>query len=456
VPPLARWLLQGNAQASVAFTAPSSDGGSAITGYTVTSSPGNITATGVGSPLVVTGLTNGTVYTFTVVATNAVGNSVASSASGSVTPGTVPGAPTNPVATAGNAQASVAFTAPASNGSPITGYTVTSSPGGLTATGASSPRVVTGLINGTSYTFTVVATNSAGNSVASVPSAAVIPRTVPGAPTNPVATAGNAQASVAFTAPASNGSDITGYTVTSSPGGLTASGSSSTLVVTGLATNVSYTFTVVATNAAGNSVASAASGAVSPFGVVTSATGRTWMDRNLGATQVATSSTDLFAYGDLYQWGRGTDGHQIRTSPTTLSNSDQPVNGDFIRPQFSPFDWRNSPNEFLWKNGVNDPCPSGYRIPTEAEWLSESGSWGSNNAAGAFASPLKLTMAGYRSYNTGVLTSEGINGNYWSSTVSTIEPTKSISRYFYSSGTSAQPDSRAVGNSVRCIMNSNN
>ena len=56
------------------------------------------------------------------------------------------------------------------------------------------------------------------------------------------------------------------------------------------------------------------------------------MDRNLGATQAATSSTDVDAYGDLYQWGRFSDGHQCRTSNTTatLSSVDQPAHGDFI------------------------------------------------------------------------------------------------------------------------------
>ena len=171
----------GVASASVAFVAPTSNGGSAITGYTVTSSPGSFTAMGTSSPINVTGLTNGTAYTFTVVATNAVGNSVASAASTAVTPTaavTVPGAPTSVVATAGNASATVAFVAPTSNGgSVITGYTVTSSGGSavITATGTSSPINVTGLTNGTAYTFTVVATNAVGNSVASAASAAVTP-----------------------------------------------------------------------------------------------------------------------------------------------------------------------------------------------------------------------------------------------------------------------------------------
>jgi uncharacterized protein (TIGR02145 family) len=169
----------GNTQATVSFTVPTSDGGSAITEYTVTSSPASspATFTGTTSPIVVTGLTNGTSYTFTVVATNEVGNSVASDASETVTPFiSVPDAPTSPVATAGFEQASVAFTAPASDGgSAITEYTVTSSPGDLTATGTTSPIVVTGLANGTSYTFTVVATNEVGNSDASGATTAVIP-----------------------------------------------------------------------------------------------------------------------------------------------------------------------------------------------------------------------------------------------------------------------------------------
>ena len=84
--------------ASVSFTAPLNDGGSPITGYTVTSTPGSLTASGAASPIVVTGLTNGTSYTFTVHATNATGNSAESAASNAVTPTGVPDAPTNVVA----------------------------------------------------------------------------------------------------------------------------------------------------------------------------------------------------------------------------------------------------------------------------------------------------------------------------------------------------------------------
>jgi hypothetical protein len=166
----------GNAQALVTFTAPVSNGGLAITGYTVTSNPDNITGTGSSSPISVTGLTNGTPYTFTVIATNSTGNSLPSSASNSVTPSTVPGAPTIVSATAGNAQAVITFTAPVNNGgSAITGYTVTSSPGGSTGIGSTSPISVTGLLGGTAYTFTVTATNVNGTGPASSASNSVTP-----------------------------------------------------------------------------------------------------------------------------------------------------------------------------------------------------------------------------------------------------------------------------------------
>ncbi len=186
---------------------------------------------------------------------------------------TVPGSPTDVSATAGNGQASVSWTAPASDGgSEITGYTVTSTPGGLTATtkGKTTDKVK-GLTNGTAYTFTVTATNAAGDSLASGASAAVTPSkgptTVPGSPTGVSATAGDTQVTVSWTAPASDGgSAITGYTVTSSPGSHTgySPGAATTVTVTGFTNGTAYTFTVTATNAAGTSAASVASTAVTP------------------------------------------------------------------------------------------------------------------------------------------------------------------------------------------------
>jgi uncharacterized protein (TIGR02145 family) len=172
-------VVAGNAEATVSFTAPSSTGGSAITSYSVTSTPVGGNGTGTGTSIIVTGLSNGTSYTFTVVAANAIGNSVASAASTAVTPlapNTVPGPPTSVVATAGNAEATVSFTAPSSTGgSAITSYSVTSTPAGGTGSGTGTSIIVTGLANGTSYTFTVVAINVVGSSVASAASTAVTP-----------------------------------------------------------------------------------------------------------------------------------------------------------------------------------------------------------------------------------------------------------------------------------------
>ena len=191
----------GNALAIVSFTAPASNGGSVVTGYTVTSSPGGITGTGSASPIVVTGLTNGTAYTFTVKATNAAGASVASTASSSVTPqATAPEAPTGVSAVPGNGQATISFTAPASNGgAAISGYTVTSSAGNKTATGSASTITVTGLTNGIAYTFTVVATNSKGDSPASPASNSVTPNILTPVIGQPSATLSKAGTSISYT-----------------------------------------------------------------------------------------------------------------------------------------------------------------------------------------------------------------------------------------------------------------
>ena len=255
----------GNGQANVAFSAPSFTGGASITGYTVTSSPDGITASGATSPITITGLTNGTAYTFSVVATNSAGNSTSSSASNSVTPSsgpTVPDAPIIGSATSGNTQVSVAFTTPASDGgSAITGYTVTSTPGGFTGTGASSPIVVSGLTNGTAYTFTVIATNSVGNSVSSSDSNSVTPATTPSAPTISGITAGNGQLTVAFSAGATGGSAITNYKYSTDNGATFTACSPfqtvSPIVIIGLTNGTTYSVQIKAVNSVGDGTACA-------------------------------------------------------------------------------------------------------------------------------------------------------------------------------------------------------
>ena len=187
--------------------------------------------------------------------------------------------------------------------------------------------------------------------------------------------------------------------------------------------------------------------------VYNSTTGKIWMDRNLGAAQVATSSTDADAYGDLYQWGRATDGHESRTSDrtSTLASSNTPGHGNFIFIVSSPYDWRSPQNDNLWQgvNGTNNPCPDGYRLPTEAEWEAERQTWSSNNAAGAFASPLKLTVAGGRDFSSATLFDMDFMGYYWSSTINGSDPEY---LYFHSGDADMSSYFRGAGHSVRCIM----
>lgn len=195
--------------------------------------------------------------------------------------------------------------------------------------------------------------------------------------------------------------------------------------------------------------------------VVNPVTGRTWMDRNLGASQVATSSADVNAYGDLYQWGRRSDGHQCRNSATTnvVSFADQPPHGDFILPPGFPFGWATNTNGQLWidNNAVNNPCPTGYSVPTVAEWNAELESWNSNDAAGAFGSPLKLTKAGLRSYTGGSISNSGVIGGYWAN-VAGDTPNGAFggNLTFYDNQASVSftgtTTMTATGLSVRCIL----
>ncbi len=196
---------------------------------------------------------------------------------------------------------------------------------------------------------------------------------------------------------------------------------------------------------------------------VTSTTGRVWMDRNLGATRAAVSVADAASYGDLYQWGRAADGHEKRVSATTViraSTAEPNSGGDWdgmfiITNQFS--DWLISTDNTLWQdvNGVNNPCPSGYRLPTQIEWAEEYGSWNSQNASGAFNTPLKLLKGGARlGFNSsnqagGTILSMG-TGFYWSST--TVGGNSARYMSFNNNVVNISTTStRSMGYSVRCI-----
>ena len=261
-PPTITSATRGNAQATVAWTDGASNG-SAITSQTIyVYSGASLVSTKTncsGSPCTVTGLSNGTSYTFKVSDTNDVGEGAQSDPSSAVTPAAVPSAPAITSATRGNTQATIAWTDGSSNGSAISSQTIYIYSGGSlvsTKTNCSaSPCTVTGLTNGTSYTFKVSDTNDVGEGALSSASSAVTPATYPGAPQNVTVVAAGGQAVVSWTPPTSNGgSSIISYSVSTGAHSCSytiSSPETDTCTITGLTNGSSYTFSVTATNGVG-------------------------------------------------------------------------------------------------------------------------------------------------------------------------------------------------------------
>ncbi|MEV4838754.1 fibronectin type III domain-containing protein [Nonomuraea sp. NPDC049486] len=253
----------GDASATVSWQAPADDGGSPINGYVVTASPGGA-KTSVGPSqrrAVVTGLTNGTDYTFTVVAVNAAGSSPASVPSASIKVGQIPGTPTNVIATAASRSVSISWNPPADTGtSPITTYTVAEASTGRTETVSTTTVLFTGLTNGQRYSFKVKATNDAGDSAWSAVSNVVSPQPLP-VPDQPLiidADPGDEQVTLSWAPPPSGGEAITTYRIAIQPSDRTVevAGDVTSAVVKNLDNGAEYAFTLVAVNGNGASQAS--------------------------------------------------------------------------------------------------------------------------------------------------------------------------------------------------------
>jgi uncharacterized protein (TIGR02145 family) len=205
-------------------------------------------------------------------------------------------------------------------------------------------------------------------------------------------------------------------------------------------------------------------GANVTYGIIISpTTNKRWLDRNLGATRVATSATDYLAYGDLFQWGRPADGHQLMTwtssttgapvngTTTTKATSNIPGHNQFIGGLIS--DWQNvSDYNNRWVTNPQGPCPFSWHVPSKDEWKAEVGNSAIKDDVTGY-NILKLTKSGDRDNRTGGLEAGtgGEFGFYWASTL--YNPN---SIYFldiepgYASATTGI-GSAALGYTVRCI-----
>lgn len=209
------------------------------------------------------------------------------------------------------------------------------------------------------------------------------------------------------------------------------------------------------------------------YGVVIGADGKKWLDRNLGASRVAQSFDDYQAYGDLFQWGRGNDGHQLINHTTattatavngstfTFSATDTPGNNLFIKwsginlPWLR--DWRSPQNNNLWQgvNGINNPCPAGFRLPTSAEQVALVNAAGITNNTTAYSSSLKLPTIGFRGFSDSLVQNLGSTSGYWSSSVDSINSVGGVDAFGLSLDASSVDSAhiyyRASGLAVRCI-----
>lgn len=203
--------------------------------------------------------------------------------------------------------------------------------------------------------------------------------------------------------------------------------------------------------------------------VVSQQTGRVWLDRNLGATKVCDKTRSEFSsnvayansqrecFGDYYQWGRKTDGHQLVNSIKTasLQTHTQNTNNKFSYSDTPRYDWvsntddpyGNSRTTFWNKDDGTSICPPGFKVPTVSEWSSEAVN--RNNVT----SILKIPYSGYKTWSDGVLIVEGGYTKVWTQTSYQNLGAKALtfSDSYVGTGSFDSYERRASGLPVRCI-----
>ena len=247
--------IPGNAQVALSWSAPVSDGGAAIDHYVVYRD-GTEVQQSTGTSATITGLTNGQSYDFSVAANNSEGTGSRSSgvsATPSITP-TVPGIPNGLTATSGNSQVSLTWTAPSNNGGANIDYYLVYVNGTVRSDQyPTTSAAIAGLTNGQQYGFSIAAHNSVGEGEKSpttnaTPSSAP---TVPGVPTGHSVTSGNAQATLSWTAPTSNGGASIDHYIVYQDGIDLSHPTATSITITNLTNGQSYSYTVAAHNSIG-------------------------------------------------------------------------------------------------------------------------------------------------------------------------------------------------------------
>jgi hypothetical protein len=242
-------------------------------------------------------------------------------------------------------------------------------------------------------------------------------------------------------------------------------------LISGLTSNTTYYARAYATNSDGTSYGNTV--IFSTYGTVVTKTGKTWLDRNLGASRIAQSTTDASSYGDYFEWGRPADGHEkMQISGTSSdftsvrSSTSVPSDSKYIKSTDGSNDWLATPDNTLWTgaNPTNNPCPAGFRLPTEGEFLAEAAKFTAQNASGSFESiyGLRLPLSGVskssiNSPNQWQI-APGNFGQYLTQTAYTIfsgKPNGAV-LYFGVTSSSVWTDrnyTKIHGQSVRCIQN---